>query len=50
MQPVDPNITPVSIAANATTFSIFLVLFVLIDHTFLPATSSGHLSTATIGC
>ncbi len=33
MQPDDPSITPVSTAAAATAFSIFLV--VLMDHAFL---------------
>ena len=35
MQPDDPNITPVSTAAAATAFRIFLVLVVLMGHTFL---------------
>lgn len=35
MQPDEPSITAVSTAASAATFSIFLVLFVLIGHTFL---------------
>ncbi|WP_255405009.1 hypothetical protein [Mycobacterium sp. E2479] len=35
MQPDDPIATPVSTAAAAIAFSIFLVLFVLIGHTFL---------------
>jgi hypothetical protein len=35
MQPDDPSITPVSTAASATVFSIFLVLFVLIGRAFL---------------
>ena len=35
MQPDDPSITPVSIAASATTFNTLLLLFALIGHTFL---------------
>jgi hypothetical protein len=35
IQPDDPRVTPASTAAAATAFSIFLVLFVLIGHTFL---------------
>jgi hypothetical protein len=35
MQSDDPSITPVSTAASATAFSIFLVLFALIGHAFL---------------
>lgn len=45
MQPDDPRITPVSIAATATAFSIFLVLFVLIGRAFLLDESPWHPST-----
>jgi hypothetical protein len=42
MQPDDPSITPVSTAASATAFSIFLVLFVLIGRAFLLDESPWH--------
>ena len=44
MQPDDPSVTPASIAATATAFSIFFALLVLIDHTLLLAISRGRLT------
>lgn len=46
MQPDDPSITAVSTAASAAAFTIFLVAFVLMGHTFLLVDKPWQLSTA----
>jgi hypothetical protein len=46
MQPDDPSITAVSTAASAAAFTIFLVAFVLMGHTFLLVDKPWQLGTA----
>ena len=46
MQPDDPSITAVSTAASAAAFTIFLMAFVLMGHTFLLVDKPWQLSTA----